>query len=116
MTGPDLDEKHEPWTDEDYPGSEGKFVPGSKWSDGVDRIIFDSNKIPARYQFNPAIIEVPGKETDDELDARYINYFNRPDIDGWELRRALILLHVSSPNYLFVVCSFVNIDLLLNAM
>jgi len=28
-------------------------------------------------------------ETDDEFDQRYIAYFNRKDIDGWELRKAL---------------------------
>ena len=26
-------------------------------------------------------------ETDDEFDARYIAYFNRKDIDGWEIRK-----------------------------
>ncbi|XP_077295318.1 cytochrome c oxidase subunit 5A [Arctopsyche grandis] len=28
-------------------------------------------------------------ETDEELDARYIAYFNRTDIDGWEVRKAM---------------------------
>lgn len=28
-------------------------------------------------------------ETDEELDARYEEYFNRPDIDGWEIRKAM---------------------------
>ena len=27
-------------------------------------------------------------ETDDEFDARYVAYFNRKDIDGWEIRKA----------------------------
>ena len=35
------------------------------------------------------------KETDAELDARYIAYFDRPDIDGWEIRKAMNDLHVS---------------------
>merc|ERR1712110_33954 len=29
------------------------------------------------------------KETDEEFDERYVNYFNRPDIDGWECRKAM---------------------------
>ena len=28
------------------------------------------------------------EETDEEFDKRYENYFNRPDIDGWEIRKA----------------------------
>ncbi|CAG0895512.1 unnamed protein product [Darwinula stevensoni] len=28
-------------------------------------------------------------ETDEEFDARYEAYFNRKDIDGWELRKAM---------------------------
>lgn len=27
------------------------------------------------------------KETDEEFDARYIAFFSRPDIDGWEVRK-----------------------------
>ena len=30
-----------------------------------------------------------GTETDAEFDARYVAYFNRPDIDGWEYRKAM---------------------------
>ncbi|XP_066589810.1 cytochrome c oxidase subunit 5A, mitochondrial [Prorops nasuta] len=29
------------------------------------------------------------KESDDEFDTRFENYFNRNDIDGWELRKGL---------------------------
>ena len=29
------------------------------------------------------------KETDEAFDARYENYFSRPDIDGWEIRKAM---------------------------
>merc|ERR1712117_742787 len=29
------------------------------------------------------------EETDAEFDARYEAYFNRPDIDGWEIRKAM---------------------------
>lgn len=28
-------------------------------------------------------------ETDEEFDARYETYFNRSDIDGWEIRKAM---------------------------
>lgn len=28
-------------------------------------------------------------ETDEEFDSRYEAYFNRPDIDGWEIRKAV---------------------------
>ncbi|XP_015784729.1 cytochrome c oxidase subunit 5A, mitochondrial [Tetranychus urticae] len=28
-------------------------------------------------------------ETDEEFDNRYYQYFSRPDIDGWEIRKAL---------------------------
>ena len=102
VTGPDPTVKTSPYTDEDYPGSQGTFVPGEAWSDGRDRVIFDSkDKIPGRYQFNTTILEEPtGLEADEETDNRYLNYFNRPDIDGWELRRSLQMLFVRSPNSL----------------
>merc|ERR1711974_222697 len=29
------------------------------------------------------------EETDAEFDARFEAYFNRPDIDGWEVRKAM---------------------------
>jgi len=29
------------------------------------------------------------QETDEEFDARYVAYFSRPDIDGWEIRKAM---------------------------
>ena len=29
------------------------------------------------------------EETDAEFDARYEAFFNRPDIDGWEVRKAM---------------------------
>lgn len=28
-------------------------------------------------------------ETDEEFDTRYENYFNRPDIDHWEVRKGM---------------------------
>ncbi len=33
------------------------------------------------------------EETDAEFDARYIAYFDRKDIDGWEIRKAMEDLH-----------------------
>jgi cytochrome c oxidase subunit 5a len=33
------------------------------------------------------------EETDEQFDARWEAYFNRPDIDDWELRRGLNELH-----------------------
>lgn len=32
-------------------------------------------------------------ETEEEHDARFLAYFNRPDIDGWEIRKGLQELH-----------------------
>ncbi|XP_021943891.1 cytochrome c oxidase subunit 5A, mitochondrial [Folsomia candida] len=29
------------------------------------------------------------QETDEEFDARYVAYFSRPDIDGWEIRKGM---------------------------
>uniref|UniRef100_A0A3B5ME46 Cytochrome c oxidase subunit 5A, mitochondrial n=1 Tax=Xiphophorus couchianus TaxID=32473 RepID=A0A3B5ME46_9TELE len=29
------------------------------------------------------------QETDEEFDARWITYFNKPDIDAWELRKGM---------------------------
>lgn len=53
-----------------------------------------TNAIQIRTRFNPAN---PGvaypregvEETDEEFDQRYINYFSRPDLDGWELRKGI---------------------------
>lgn len=38
-----------------------------------------------------------GTETDEEFDQRYECFFNRPDIDGWEVRK------VSTGNKLQVI-------------
>lgn len=29
------------------------------------------------------------QETDEEFDARWVTYFNKPDIDAWELRKGV---------------------------
>lgn len=50
--------------------------------------------IQIRTRFNPSN---PGlafprdgiEETDEEFDERYVKYFSRPDIDGWELRKGI---------------------------
>lgn len=52
------------------------------------------NHIQVRTRVNPAN---PGlaypreglEETEEEFDQRYINYFKRPDIDGWEVRKGI---------------------------
>lgn len=33
------------------------------------------------------------KESDEEFDNRYLEYFNRPEIDNWELRKGINDLH-----------------------
>lgn len=47
-----------------------------------------------RTRFNPANPGVPYpregiEETEEEFDQRYVNYFSKPDIDGWELRKGI---------------------------
>lgn len=32
-------------------------------------------------------------ESEEEFDTRFENFFNRPDIDGWELRKAMNDIH-----------------------
>lgn len=54
--------------------------------------VFSTTQI--RTRFNPANPGVPYaregiEETDEEFDQRYLNYFNKPDIDGWELRKGI---------------------------
>jgi cytochrome c oxidase subunit 5a len=31
------------------------------------------------------------QETDEEFDARYVAFFSRPDIDGWEIRKVRLV-------------------------
>ncbi|GAB1605945.1 cytochrome c oxidase subunit 5A, mitochondrial-like [Argonauta hians] len=33
--------------------------------------------------------KAPAGESDEDFDIRYENYFKRPDIDGWEIRKAM---------------------------
>lgn len=39
------------------------------------------------------------EETDEEFDARYEAFFNRPDIDNWEIRKAMNDLAGMCHNY-----------------
>jgi len=42
--------------------------------------------------FKPSVTSVRcshHEETDEEFDARYLAYLSRPNIDGWELRKAM---------------------------
>lgn len=34
------------------------------------------------------------QETDEEFDARWVTYFNKQDIDAWELRKGRIMGHL----------------------
>ncbi|KAG9510790.1 Cytochrome c oxidase subunit 5A, mitochondrial, partial [Fragariocoptes setiger] len=55
-----------------------------------------TNQIRAKvYLPNPgAMYPKEGvEETDEEFDARFEAYFNRPDIDGWEIRKGINELH-----------------------
>lgn len=54
--------------------------------------------IPRHLQQPMAATQVRGysakvEETDEQFDARWEAYFNRPEIDDWELRRGLNELH-----------------------
>lgn len=56
--------------------------------------IIPINAVQIRTRVNPAN---PGvafpregiEETDEEFDQRYLNYFSKPDIDGWEIRKGI---------------------------
>ncbi|KAF8783484.1 cytochrome c oxidase subunit 5A, mitochondrial-like [Argiope bruennichi] len=53
-----------------------------------------SNLIPSAKTCNPIAVSAlryssKKEESDEEFDARYEAYFNRPDIDEWEIRKAM---------------------------
>ncbi|KFM67562.1 Cytochrome c oxidase subunit 5A, mitochondrial, partial [Stegodyphus mimosarum] len=55
---------------------------------------FRSNILYNHVRYNPATVQAlryssKKEETDEEFDARYEAYFNRPDIDEWEIRKAM---------------------------
>lgn len=52
------------------------------------------NVTQIRTRYNPTNPGIPYpregiEETEEEFDQRYINYFSRPDIDGWEVRKGI---------------------------
>jgi len=50
---------------------------------------------PNGYQMSRAAMSSEVKKiSDEEFDDNYVQYFNRPDIDGWELRKAMHDLHI----------------------
>ncbi|GFS80906.1 cytochrome c oxidase subunit 5A, mitochondrial [Nephila pilipes] len=53
-----------------------------------------SNLMPYTKTYNPVAVSAlryssKKEESDEEFDARYEAYFNRPDIDEWEIRKAM---------------------------
>ncbi|CAL1293626.1 unnamed protein product [Larinioides sclopetarius] len=53
-----------------------------------------SNLIPSPKTYNPIAVSAlryssKKEESDEEFDARYEAYFNRPEIDEWEIRKAM---------------------------
>ena len=49
------------------------------------RKILTGPNISVRMISLPRLMSSKAQETDAEFDARYVAYFNRPDIDGWEV-------------------------------
>lgn len=46
------------------------------------------------------------KETDEEFDARYVAFFSRPDIDGWEVRKVCRLGFVNCCTFFIQIVKF----------
>ncbi|XP_022905244.1 cytochrome c oxidase subunit 5A, mitochondrial [Onthophagus taurus] len=44
---------------------------------------------PAVSLISSRFMSKESTETDDQLDARYESYFNRKDLDGWEIRKGM---------------------------
>lgn len=47
------------------------------------------------FYFHPAVQHARcyshgSQESDEEFDARWVTYFNKPDIDAWELRKGML--------------------------
>lgn len=58
--------------------------------------IYSTTLIRTRYNPGNPGIAFPREgieETDEEFDERYLKYFNKPDIDGWELRKGINDMH-----------------------
>lgn len=58
-----------------------KFVP----------FFLDSAVLPARCYSHGS------QESDEEFDARWVTYFNKPDIDAWELRKGMLKVRETQP-------------------
>lgn len=52
------------------------------------------NSVPRTSRFSQArLMSHKSTETDEEFDCRYEAYFNKQDIDGWEIRKGMNDLH-----------------------
>lgn len=62
---------------------------------GVGRSIIRSNSAGRTLAATQSVrcYSAQVEETDEQFDARWEAYFNKPDIDDWELRRGLNELH-----------------------
>lgn len=61
---------------------------------GVGRSIIRSNTVArSSVALQSRLYSAKAEETDEQFDARWEAYFNKPDIDDWELRRGLNELH-----------------------
>jgi hypothetical protein len=45
-------------------------------------------------------------ESDSEFDKRYEAYFNRADIDGWEIRKVILLIFTEIMLCIFLIIGF----------
>ncbi|XP_071442014.1 cytochrome c oxidase subunit 5A, mitochondrial [Hetaerina americana] len=52
-----------------------------------DALIPASSRLPALL--NSRLMSHAAPESDEEFDERFVKYFNRQDIDGWEVRKAM---------------------------
>ncbi|XP_071844917.1 cytochrome c oxidase subunit 5A, mitochondrial-like [Apostichopus japonicus] len=61
---------------------------------GVGRsIIWSNSAARSSVALQSRLYSSKVEETDEQFDARWEAYFNKPDIDDWELRRGLNELH-----------------------
>lgn len=66
-------------------------------------LIFNNNNNNNCFHFIAALLASRGyshgkQETDEEFDARWVTYFNKPDIDAWELRKGVFMGEYTSSN------------------
>lgn len=62
-----------------------------------NRIAINAAQVRTRFfEANPGLaFPREGKEeTDEEFDQRYLKYFSRPDIDGWDIRKGINDMHM----------------------